>query len=169
MVDSVLKNRVVIQALLVKYKKTKLILRAKELRALEMLLEFLMPFKEMTTTLQAEKWPTLSRVWPAIRCLKMECQPKSEEELGMEERSSSDDDENDGVSTVNYSLALEKLKEKVLSALEKKFPRDPVCILATTLDLRFRGFEDLDIYTTAVGILLTILAILFSIVFHQFI
>lgn len=172
MVQSIILNERVIDELLSekKFKKEHLKLRAKEIGALKKLVEFLQPFRDMTTKMQAEKYPTLSTLWPAVLFLKVACSPakekpaprnksrrdqvdtsdsengESEEDdgsSGLEEDDGRGGGPSDGVNHIDYFEALESLKRKVLEALENKFPRDLVCVLATTLDPSFREFIDI--------------------------
>lgn len=165
MTESILKNETVIRSLLLKprYEKYRhLILLPNEIRGLENLLNFLLPFRALTDKLQAEKWPTLSLLWPAIVSLRKKCEPSSPEDLFQAEQSD-DEAEFGGEDDANYTKATEDLKAAVLSAINNKFRIDrkpidstakekekkeemkdeisrKICILATSLDLRFRGF-----------------------------
>lgn len=165
MTESILKNETIIHSLLMKprYEKYRhLILLPTEISGLEKLLNFLLPFRALTDKLQAEKWPTLSLLWPSIVSLRQKCEPSSAEDLFQDEQSG--DEEAVDEDNVNYSQATEDLKAAVLSAINNKFridknPIDPkakekdkkeemkdeiarkICILATSLDFRFRGFR----------------------------
>ena len=140
MVGLILKVQPDINTILVMENQVDLILRKTEIKGLEKLLDFLAPFKKLAETFQTEKWPTLSRIWPAICFLKMKCQQ------GVPEDPSMDDQDNydasvDGFSYVNYAQEIETLKGEVLQALSDAFPEDQISTLATSLDLRFRGFK----------------------------
>lgn len=74
MVDSILKNRSVVDSLLRDYGKIELLFKSEEVTALEMLHQFLAPFKQVTTALQADLYPTLSQVWPSVCLLMKKCE-----------------------------------------------------------------------------------------------
>lgn len=149
MIDSIMKNRAVIHSLMMKYGKRELLFRSKELRFLEKLLQFLKPFKEHTTKMQADKWPTLSRVWPTVLALIATCQPTSALERDTDEDSDDyDSDAPDGVISVSYYTVLEQLKSAVLAAIIRKFPKDELFLLATSLDPNFKGLR--GIFKTSV-------------------
>ena len=158
MIDSILKNRVVITDLLREWEKHDQILAAKDIKLLELLLVFLKPFKTMTVSMQADTYPTLSQVWPAVCSLKKKCQPvvRSEVDIGMDANSDSEDpydfdDEN--------HKSMEDLKKCVLKALDERFPLDKIQLLATCLDPRFRTFTDhfktVEEYEEAINLFLT--------------
>lgn len=168
MVESIVQNYSVIHSLLqTKYTNRKnLILSNKEQRGLKKLLGFLLPFRHRTDRMQAEKWPTQSCVAPAIHYLKLICE--KEENPAEEEQLDSEEEDDDPDSLVYFGKGLMALKSKVFAALEfkfpevdkekvllslkasnqaqldkkrsKEFPLDITSLLATSLDIRFRGF-----------------------------
>lgn len=142
MVESILKNRAVVHSLLIKHSREDLIIRAKEMRFLQKLLQFLEPFKKQTVILQAEKWPTLSLAWPAFLVLLNKCEHEEEDDLGSNSDDDLDIDETDGVNDTDYYDVMKKLKTAVAQALKMKFPKENTCILATSLDIRFKGCRD---------------------------
>lgn len=149
MVDSIAKNGAVICSLLRDYERDDLILKSTEMRALKKLLAFLVPFKLHCESMQGEKYPTLSQVWPSVCLLRQKCIRVPREASESHQSDNSEDDEHYLEAGVDYRKALSDLKDAVLKAIDKKFPKSAeydICRLATSLDIRFRGMP--DVYQT---------------------
>lgn len=72
----------------------------------------------------AEKWPTLSLLWPSIVSLSHKCEPSSAEDLFQGEQS--EDERTSGEDNSNYSQATEDIKAAVLSAISNKIDKKPI-------------------------------------------
>ena len=80
-------------------------------------------------------------VLPYVCALKQHCESHIDKENSDDDDY---DDEDDGVASgriIDYSEALKKLKENILSEIVSRFPNDPTLILACSLDPRFMKFS----------------------------
>jgi hypothetical protein len=132
MIESILANRAVIRRLLLKYNKIELLLSHGEIYFLKRLLKCLMPFRKCTEILQGDKYPTISLVLPMLELLSQE---EDNEEDGEEDL----DLERGELLLLKADLLI--LKENMKSSIERRFRRaeNPVYVLATSLDIRWKG------------------------------
>ena len=110
MIESLVKNRAVVHALLRNYGKNDLMFSCKEIKALQKLLSFLEPFKKVTIRMQGDRYPTISLVWPFVCSLKQHClsyiEAEPEIDSDGEDDACPDDDDEYDPEVVDYRTSI---------------------------------------------------------------
>ena len=136
MIESIVANEPIINEMLKDFEHADLIMSRSEFDALNSLINFLVPFKEISKQMQGEIYPTISLAWPNVQRLKKICERKNTNVGDVTESTS------EVIYYDNDDFGLSDLKKVVLSALNSKFPKTNLYALAYNLDPRFKLFKD---------------------------
>ena len=140
MIQSILENEATINNFLIDHQKDCLVLSPDELEGCSNLVAFLKLFLSMTDRLQGEKYPTISMVWPNVLMLSRKCGSNAhgvipcDDVQPEEDPSPVFDDEELLLEYDSEDFGLAELKKAVKAALDQKFPRDELLVLAYSLD-----------------------------------